>query len=76
MIDDMHGLYEFASEAHYAGWKTAIENVRRVIGLELSRISVAHETGSSVDAFRVAEECSKALREGLAAIEAAGKITR
>lgn len=30
MIDDMHGLYEFASEAHYAGWKTAIEAAGKI----------------------------------------------
>ena len=69
MIDDMSGLYSHASDAYRAGKKTGRDELKRAVGLALSRISVKYEKSGSAEQFHVAEECCKALREIAAELE-------
>ena len=70
MIDDMQGLFSHASDAYRAGKIEGRREMYAAAALAVSRIGSRHETAGSVEAFRTAEECSKALREAKAAADA------
>lgn len=61
MVDDMSGLFGFASEAYREGKRTGKDEFYLGIIAALGRIGVKHEAADNVAAFHAVEECTKAI---------------
>jgi hypothetical protein len=64
MVDDMHGLYLFASEAYEAG-RRAGHNEMYAATAGMSFVSLKYEKSGPTEAFHAAEECCKVRQDAV-----------